>query len=431
MRIPLTAFVCCTGIAASAQALNGTFVVSNYNGFNIACKGGANGSIDLTPSGGTPPYTYEWSNNATTQDLTGLVAGYYKVKIRDAANNFKDVQTTLTEPTALTATATLFEYGNGYNVSLFNAFNGSITVTRTGGKTPYTQLWSDGNTQQNRSGVGADNYSFTITDLNGCTLTSPTYQLTQPDRADWTMGGNAGTNPATQYIGTSDNKDVVFKTNATEQLRLGSNGDVRVSSLSADSGYRLVVADSLGILKLIGPYNQWNNWQLGFASGCPGGGPWMTCGNDVGTDQFLGSLNNLPLVFKTFGEQRMMIDTEGKVGIGTIPPNGAVDQYRLFVEDGIATRDVLVKVGAWPDYVFDARYELMPLDKLRAYLSLNKHLPGIPNAADVEKKNGVEVGDLQARMLKVIEEQALYILQLEDRLKAMDMRVGHLESKQR
>ncbi len=425
MRVLITASLLLAGLGAAAQALSGTFVVSNYGGFNIACKGGNNGSINLTPSGGTPPYTYEWSNNATTQDLSGLTAGYYKVKIRDAANNAVDVQTTLTEPTALTAFATLYEYGNGYNVSLFNAYNGSITVTRTGGKTPYTQLWSDGNTQQSRTGVGADNYSFTITDANGCVFTSPTYQLTQPDRSDWTMGGNAGTNPATQYIGTSDNKDVVFKTNGSEALRLMANGDIRTAGLSSATSYKLVMADSLGTLKafdqVVADERKWM---------CPDGSafPWTRCGNNIGWDQVLGTLNDEALRFVTHGLGRMQIDADGKVGIGIVPPANSSTLYQLYVEGGIVCRDVKVTINAFQDYVFDPRYELMPMDKLREYININGHLPTMPKGADVEAAGGMEIGDLQMRLLRTVEEQMLYILQLQEELAAMKSRVAALET---
>jgi hypothetical protein len=123
----------------------------------------------------------------------------------------------------------------------------------------------------------------------------------------------------------------------------------------------------------------------------------------------------------------MLITEAGKVGIGDVAfasySNNAL--YKLYVEGGVACRDVLVKVGTFPDYVFAPDYALMPMDELRSYLDTNHHLPGIPSAAQVEQHDGVELGDLQVRMLKVVEEQALYILQLEERLKVMELRMDH------
>ena len=127
----------------------------------------------------------------------------------------------------------------------------------------------------------------------------------------------------------------------------------------------------------------------------------------------------------------MVIGKNGKVGIGTTPDAAAVGDYRLFVENGIVCRDVLVKLGAWPDYVFQPSYALMPLAEMRVFLRRNKHLPGIPSAAELEAKQGVEVGDLQARMLKVVEEQALYILQMEEKLHGVEQRLRVLEASKR
>jgi len=124
----------------------------------------------------------------------------------------------------------------------------------------------------------------------------------------------------------------------------------------------------------------------------------------------------------------MVVDENGKVAIGTLPPSGVVEGYRLFVEDGIATRDVLVKLGDWPDYVFEEGYHLLSLVELKDYLNANGHLPGIPSAADVDEKGGVELGDLQRRMLETVEQQALYILQLEDRMRAMEVQVATLKA---
>lgn len=127
----------------------------------------------------------------------------------------------------------------------------------------------------------------------------------------------------------------------------------------------------------------------------------------------VGTKQALPLHVITDDQTRMVVDVDGKVGIGTVPPSGSVNEYRLFVEDGIATRDVMVKVGEWPDYVFNEDYKLMPLSELRGYLDVNKHLPGIPGAAELEANGGVQLGAMQRDLVRTVEEQALYILVLE------------------
>jgi hypothetical protein len=88
----------------------------------------------------------------------------------------------------------------------------------------------------------------------------------------------------------------------------------------------------------------------------------------------------------------------------------------------------MVKTGPWPDFVFDTGYDLMPLSELRTFVQRNRHLPGIPSAGEVDADGGVEVGDLQRRMLETIEQQALYILQLEERLKQLEQRVTTLQT---
>ncbi len=127
------------------------------------------------------------------------------------------------------------------------------------------------------------------------------------------------------------------------------------------------------------------------------------------------------------GAHRLIVNAEGKVGIGTAPPTNNT-LYKLYVEGGIATRDIKVKTGEWPDFVFDSGYDLMPLSELRAFVQRNRHLPGIPTASEVDADGGVEVGDLQRRMLETIEQQALYILQLEERLQQLEQRVTTLQT---
>jgi hypothetical protein len=138
---------------------------STLSATNIACFGNATGAIDLTPAGGTPPYTYLWSNTSTTQDLSGRTPGTYTVTIRDANNCTATNTATLTQPiAALNASAT------SINPSCFGATNGSVNVTVSGGTAPYFYAWSNSATTQDLTAVGAGTYNLVITDSQGCTF---------------------------------------------------------------------------------------------------------------------------------------------------------------------------------------------------------------------------------------------------------------------
>lgn len=403
-----------------------TFAPSAHNGYNITCFGAGDGAIDLSVSGGTPPYTYDWSNGATTQDISNLRAGYYEVRVRDSGTLTAKKDITLTEPRELDADVVPYLYPSGYNISCFNCFNGSIAVTAGGGVQPYTYEWADGPTVEDRTQLDAGSYQVTVYDANSCRYKGNTFQLTQPERDDWTKSGNAGTDPSTQFIGTTDNKDVVFKSNGTEDLRLLSAGGVRLPSLAFTNGFRPVYADSTGRLRHLTENDLTNYYVDPCAHGSPY--PWTWCGNQVPASARLGTLNAQPLKLVTNNNVRVIITPEGKVGIGATPTAGNIDQYRLFVEDGIVARDVLVKHGAWPDYVFAEGYGLMPLAQLRVFLHEHNHMPGLPSAAELDKQGGVALGTHAREITRTVEEQALYILQLEEKLQAMEQRLKALET---
>lgn len=214
-----------------------------HHGFNISCKEGHDGQINLSVAGGVPPYKYDWSTGSFEENISDLAAGSYSVRITD--DNDVEIITSiiLTEPSGnVMVKFTPQVYGNGFNLSCHDCANGSLTAIGNSGVSPYTFIWSTTQTTSTISGLQAIDYNCTITDANGCSETQA-YTLRAPDRDDWSMNGNANIDPTTQFMGTTDNKDFVVKTNNVERMRIGSQGNVGIlNSLSAP---RMVLNDEL------------------------------------------------------------------------------------------------------------------------------------------------------------------------------------------
>ncbi len=104
----------------------------------------------------------------------------------------------------------------------------------------------------------------------------------------------------------------------------------------------------------------------------------------------------------------MHVNANGVVGIGTTITNET--GYKLFVESGIRTRKVKVDALAWADYVFHANYRLRPLSEVEEYIKAHGHLPEVPSGEEVSK-NGIDLADNQATLLKKIEELTLYVIE--------------------
>ncbi|OFY73151.1 MAG: hypothetical protein A2265_06160 [Bacteroidetes bacterium RIFOXYA12_FULL_33_9] len=129
---------------------------------NASCFGGNNGSISASAIGGVSPYSFEWSNGASTNSINSLSAGSYSVIVSDANNCTKTTSGNVSEPTAIILSNSIINTSCGLS-------NGSAIVTATGGTSPYTYLWTDGQTTASASNLASGNYSVTVIDAMGCT----------------------------------------------------------------------------------------------------------------------------------------------------------------------------------------------------------------------------------------------------------------------
>jgi hypothetical protein len=123
--------------------------------------------------------------------------------------------------------------------------------------------------------------------------------------------------------------------------------------------------------------------------------------------------NTGDFIIRTNGANRIYVNPTGQVSIGTATP---ATGYMVSVNGKVMVEELKVQLsGNWPDYVFSDKYKMKSFNELRSYIAENKHLPNIPAAAEVEK-SGLEVGEMQRKMMEKIEELTLYVLQLEEKI---------------
>jgi len=107
----------------------------------------------------------------------------------------------------------------------------------------------------------------------------------------------------------------------------------------------------------------------------------------------------------------------------------AATGYALSVNGKIACEELLIDdSGFWPDYVFGKDYKLMSIDEFAKSINENNHLPGMPSAREIEEKGGYHVGEIQKKTLEKVEELSLYIIELNNRMKALEQENKELKA---
>jgi len=131
--------------------------------------------------------------------------------------------------------------------------------------------------------------------------------------------------------------------------------------------------------------------------------------------------NGKMLQFGTSGSPRLTIDGNGNIGIGTSSP-----QSELAVNGDIFSKKIKVTQSGWPDYVFHPTYNLRSLSELEQYIQQHMHLPEVPSAATIEK-DGLDLGDNQAVLLKKVEELTLYIIEQNKRMEKLEKEMADMK----
>ena len=158
-----------------------TMLTSTISATDVLCNGTSTGSVNLSPSGGTLPYTYSWTNSTltlgNTEDLSNIPAENYSVTITDGKGCMATNNIVVNEPLLLTTSIV------SNNVSCFGGTDGNITLTVMGGTPSFTYNWSNSSSSvgnsQNLLNISAESYDVVVTDVNGCMATNSVV-ITQP-----------------------------------------------------------------------------------------------------------------------------------------------------------------------------------------------------------------------------------------------------------
>lgn len=225
------------------------------------------GSAAATVSGGTGPFTYFWSNGATTSAINGLGPGFYAVTASD--NNGCSATSVTTVNNSASPTASV-----SGGQTLCAGGNASLAAEASGGKLPYQYIWSNGNTSRSFSvsPVTTTTYTVTIRDANGCTVSAQATVSTNPPPTPNIVGNNAA------CIGTMVNLTVVGG-----QTFNWSTGETTASIsalLNNTTTYTVTVADALNCTavatRTIQASPRPNALIAGNTTICPGGSSLLT-----------------------------------------------------------------------------------------------------------------------------------------------------------
>lgn len=249
----------------------------------------------------------------------------------------------------------------------------------------------------------------------------------------WNLTGNSGIDSSTNFIGTTDAKDFVIKTNSIERIRINPSGNIGIGIAPSPNRALNFFGNTEFVTDVTSrdSYHFFNN-----AQNINGGMDLMWLKYDKYQSNDIGILTlSTPLSSGDWAKPVFSVRNSGKVFIGIAWDNYALsgcsdcNSYRLFVRDGIKAEKVKVDIASangWADYVFKKHYKLNTLDEVEKYITENGHLPNIPSAEEVVK-NGINLGEMDAKLLEKIEELTLYSIGQSKQLKSQQEQIERLQ----
>lgn len=152
----------CQGTVSGSASILVSNLQLNFSITHVSCHGANDGAVTTLVTGGSPPYSYLWSNGSTAH-LSGVPAGVYSVTVVDANGCTASSDVTIIEPAAVVIIPSV-------QVSSCTGSDGAIEIDLLGGSLPYSILWSNGSTNQFIDNLTSGTYTATVTDANGCTV---------------------------------------------------------------------------------------------------------------------------------------------------------------------------------------------------------------------------------------------------------------------
>jgi hypothetical protein len=220
----------------------GCSLMASIASTNLTCYGTNNGSATVSISGESDPVTYTWSNGATTQTVTGLLAGTYTVTVVDGNNCIVLLNVTISEPPVLLANVT------ATGISDHGASDGTATANPTGGTPGYSYLWSNAATTQTITGLTPGTYTVVVTDANGCTKMQTAYV----SAFNCSLSAIISRTHVRCFGGADGQANIEMQGGTSPYTYLWSNGETAESISQLSAGlYSVTAADAAGCFSFI------------------------------------------------------------------------------------------------------------------------------------------------------------------------------------